>query len=129
MIRDVEKEKRNPLCHGLCIPFQNQIPLLSGSLAHTESTWSLVCNQNCIWNSQLSHVSQHKASRLWDAGHLCSSKTWVFFSLSLLNCLCRGNFSDQDCFIGCLLTHAAELSTLSLFPHHARFWKIVYGDV
>lgn len=128
-MRDMEKEKRNPLCHGLCTPFQNQISLMSGSLAHTESTWSLVCNQNCIWNSQLSHVSQRKASRLWDAGHLCSSKMWVFFSLSLLNRFCRGKFSNQDYFIGCLLTNAAKLSTLSLFPRHTRFWKIVCGDV
>jgi len=52
-----------------------------------------------------------------------------FFFLSLTNYFCRGNFSDQNYFIGCMLTNAAELSTLSLFPHHAGFCKDAYGDV
>lgn len=51
-----------------------------------------------------------------------------FFFLSLINCFCRGNFSNQNYVIGCMLTNAAEL-TLTLFSRHTRFCKDVYGDV
>lgn len=101
--------KKNPLCHGLCRSFQNQISSLSGSPAPADSMWKSHVQTKLPLKCKNKSLFQHKASRLWDAGNLCSSKMWVIF---LLIHKLRRNFSDLNFCIVDMLINAVELSTL-----------------
>lgn len=132
-MRDTEKEKKPTMSWALHTVSKSNfftIRIPSSHWLNVESYLQAKLHLTQIaLNSKLSHVSQHRTSRLWDAGHLCSSKCGFFF-LSLINGFCRGNFSNQNYVIGCMLTNAAVNTNAVFSPHkilqRCLWWCLKY---